>query len=133
VRITDVTVVLHERSASGAASFGPAGRRFPLGVLRVTTDEGVEGNAFLSSPGPGPAQIADQIVSVIKPWLVGSDPLDIGRHWRRMNGLVHYLSPHAVGTVDIALSAISNGPGRLFTAHYSGARKMQNVWPDGSA
>jgi hypothetical protein len=43
VRITDVTVVLHERSASGAASFGPAGRRIPLGVLRVTTDEGIEG------------------------------------------------------------------------------------------
>jgi hypothetical protein len=63
VRITDVTVVLHERSASGAASFGPAGRRIPLGVLRLTTDEGVEGNAFLSSPGPGPAQIADQIVA----------------------------------------------------------------------
>jgi L-alanine-DL-glutamate epimerase-like enolase superfamily enzyme len=40
---------------------------------------------------------------VIKPWLVGADPLDIGRHWRRMSGLVHYLSPHAVGTVDIAL------------------------------
>jgi L-alanine-DL-glutamate epimerase-like enolase superfamily enzyme len=103
VRITDVTVVLHERSTSGAASFGPAGRRIPLGVLRVTTDEGIEGNAFLSSPGPGPAQIADQIVTVIKPWLVGGDPLDIGRHWRRMSGLVHYLSPHAVGTVDIAL------------------------------
>jgi hypothetical protein len=32
VRITDVTVVLHERSASGAASFGPAGRRIPLGA-----------------------------------------------------------------------------------------------------
>ena len=58
MRITDVTVVLHERSASGAASFGPAGRRIPLGVLRITTDEGVEGNAFLSSPGNGPAQIA---------------------------------------------------------------------------
>ena len=96
MRITDVTVVLHERSASGAASFGPAGRRIPLGVLRVTTDEGVEGNAFLSSPGPGPGQIADQIVTVIKPWLVGADPLDIGRHWRRLENLGHYLSPHTV-------------------------------------
>ena len=33
----------------------------------------------------------------------GEDPLDIGKHWRRLENLVHYLSPHAVGTVDIAL------------------------------
>jgi L-alanine-DL-glutamate epimerase-like enolase superfamily enzyme len=102
VRITDITVVLHERRPTGSASFGPA-RPVPLGVLRIETDEGIEGNAFLSNPGPGPAQIADQIVSVVKPWLNGEDPLDIGRHWRRLENLVHYLSPHTVGTVDVAL------------------------------
>jgi L-alanine-DL-glutamate epimerase-like enolase superfamily enzyme len=102
VRITDITVVLHQRQATASASFGPA-RPVPLGVLRIETDEGIEGNAFLSSPGPGPAQIADQIVTVVKPWLLGADPLDIGKHWRRMENLVHYLSPHTVGTVDIAL------------------------------
>jgi hypothetical protein len=53
VRITDITVVLHERKPVASASFGPA-RPVPLGVLRVQTDEGIEGNAFLSSPGPGP-------------------------------------------------------------------------------
>lgn len=102
MRITDISVVLHERRPSAAANFGLA-RPVPLGVLRVVTDEGIEGNAFLSNPGPGPEQIADQIVRVIKPWLVGEDPLDIGRHWRRMQNQFHYLSPHAVGTVDIAL------------------------------
>jgi L-alanine-DL-glutamate epimerase-like enolase superfamily enzyme len=102
VRITDITVVLHERRHTASASFGPA-RPVPLGVLRVQTDEGIEGNAFLSNPGPGPAQIAEQIVSVVKPWLLGADPLDIGRHWRRMENLSHYLSPHTVGTVDVAL------------------------------
>jgi L-alanine-DL-glutamate epimerase-like enolase superfamily enzyme len=102
VRITDITVVLHERKPTTSASFGPA-RPVPLGVLRIQTDEGIEGNAFLSSPGPGPAQIADQIVTIVKPWLTGADPLDIGKHWRRMENLVHYLSPHVVGTVDVAL------------------------------
>jgi L-alanine-DL-glutamate epimerase-like enolase superfamily enzyme len=102
VRITDITVILHERQAVASASFGPA-RPIPLGVLRITTDEGIEGNAFLSSPGPGPVAIAEQIVTIVKPWLAGADPLDIGKHWRRMEGMVHYLSPHTVGTVDIAL------------------------------
>ncbi|HET6191184.1 MAG TPA: hypothetical protein VFE59_29805, partial [Trebonia sp.] len=97
MRITDVTVVLHERVSTGSASFGPGGRQL-LGVLRIMTDEGIEGNSFLSGPGPGPVAIADQIVTVVKPWLVGADPLDIGAHWRRMAGLVHYLSPHAVGS-----------------------------------
>ena len=86
MRITDIKVVLHERKPTDSASFGPA-RPVPLGVLRVQTDEGIEGNAFLSSPGPGPAQIADQIVTVVKSWLLGADPLDIGRHWRRMENL----------------------------------------------
>ena len=75
MRITEITVVLHERRHTASASFGPA-RPVPLGVLRIQTDEGIEGNAFLSNPGPGPAQIAEQIVTVVKPWLLGEDPLD---------------------------------------------------------
>jgi L-alanine-DL-glutamate epimerase-like enolase superfamily enzyme len=53
VRITDITVVLHERSHTGSASFGPA-RPVPLGVLRIQTDEGIEGNGDVHAPaGPG--------------------------------------------------------------------------------
>jgi L-alanine-DL-glutamate epimerase-like enolase superfamily enzyme len=62
-----------------------------------------EGNAFLSSPGPGAYGIAQQVIATIKPWLVGADPLDIGAHARRMEGLRHYLSPHAIGVTDVAL------------------------------
>jgi L-alanine-DL-glutamate epimerase-like enolase superfamily enzyme len=102
VRITDVSVVIHERPAS-AAAFGPRGAKVPLGVLRVRTDEGIEGNAFLSPPGPGAEALARQVVGVIKPWLVGADPLDIGAHARRMDGLRHYLTPHAIGVTDVAL------------------------------
>jgi L-alanine-DL-glutamate epimerase-like enolase superfamily enzyme len=94
---------MHERAASGLAAFGQGSGGVPLGVLRISTDQGIEGNAFLSSPGPGPAAIASQIVTVVKPWLTGSDPLDIGAHWHRMNRMVHFLSPQAVGAVDIAL------------------------------
>jgi L-alanine-DL-glutamate epimerase-like enolase superfamily enzyme len=147
VRITDVTVVLHERAATGSASFGPGGRQL-LGVLRIMTDEGIEGNSFLSRPGPGPAAIAEQIVTIVKPWLVGADPLDIGAHWRRMAGLVHYLSPHAVGSVDVALWDIAGKsaglpvhrllgtcrdriPAYYSTAHYQTPGKYAEITPGG--
>ena len=106
MRITDVSVVIHERAAGRsipAAAFGPRGAKVPLGVLRISTDEGIEGNAFLTSPGPGAEALARQVIGVIKPWLVGANPLDIGAHARRMDGLRHYLAPHAIGVTDVAL------------------------------
>ena len=42
-------------------------------------------------------------MTFLKPLLVGEDPLDIGRHWRRMSNLSHFVSPISVGTVDVAL------------------------------
>ena len=62
VRITDVDVVLHSRSSS-LAVFGVSDGKLPMGVLRITTDEGIVGHNFLSYPGPGPAAIADQIIT----------------------------------------------------------------------
>ena len=102
MQITDVKIVMHDRRSERLAVFGRADGRLPLGVLRVLTDEGIEGNCFLSYPGPGPAAVAQQIVDFLKPMLVGANPLDIGSLWRSMSGAVH-ISPIAVGTVDVAL------------------------------
>jgi L-alanine-DL-glutamate epimerase-like enolase superfamily enzyme len=103
MRITDVKVLLHDRVSPRLAVFGVQDGRLPMGILRIGTDAGVEGYNFLSYPGPGPAAIAQQIVTFIKPLLLGADPLDIGVHWRRMAGLSHFISPIAMGTVDVAL------------------------------
>jgi L-alanine-DL-glutamate epimerase-like enolase superfamily enzyme len=100
--ITDVDVVLHARR-SALAVFGVRDGRLPMGVLRISTDEGLVGHSFLSFPGPGPAAIADQIVTFVKPLLIGRDPLDIGRHWRRIGGLGHFITPITHGVVDVAL------------------------------
>ena len=102
MKITDVDIVLHARSSS-LAVFGVRDGKLPMGVLRITTDEGIVGRNFLSYPGPGPAAIADQIVTFAKPLLIGEDPLDIGRHWRRLGGLGHFVSPIVHGVVDVAL------------------------------
>jgi len=103
MRITEVKVLLHDRVSPRLAVFGVRDGRLPMGVLRISTDAGIEGHNFLSYPGPGPLGIAQQIVTFIKPLLLGADPLDIGVHWRRMAGLSHFISPIAMGTVDVAL------------------------------
>ncbi len=102
MQITELKIVMHDRRTERLAVFGRADGRLPLGVLCISTDEGIEGNCFLSYPGPGPAAVAQQIVDFLKPMLLGQDPLDIGMLWRRMSGAVH-LSPIALGTVDVAL------------------------------
>ena len=65
--------------------FGVTDGRLPMGVLRVRTDEGIEGNSFISGPGPGAEAIGRQIAATTKPLLVGQDPLDIGVHWQQMS------------------------------------------------
>jgi L-alanine-DL-glutamate epimerase-like enolase superfamily enzyme len=102
MKITDIRVVLHARPAGSLAVFG-TGETLPMGVLRVLTDEGIEGNAFLSLPGPGPEAVGAEIVTVLKPLLIGEDPLDIGRHWRRAAGMTHFVGAIALGSLDIAL------------------------------
>ena len=74
-----------------------------MGVLRIETDAGIVGTNFLSYPGPGPEAIAREIVTFVKPLLLGADPLEIGRHWRRLCGLGHFISPITLGVVDVAL------------------------------
>jgi L-alanine-DL-glutamate epimerase-like enolase superfamily enzyme len=103
VRITDVSIVLHDRRTDVLKVFGVRDGRLPMGVLRIETDEGIEGNSFVSSPGPGAEAVARQIVTFVKPLLVGQDPLDIGVHWARMHRVSRNVDPMAIGVVDVAL------------------------------
>ncbi|MBO0684032.1 MAG: mandelate racemase [Candidatus Dormibacteraeota bacterium] len=74
-----------------------------MGVLTIDTDEGLQGVDFLSPPGPGPAIVGEQIVTYLKPLLVGKDPLDIGAHWLAMHRVQRFVDPGAIGVVDVAL------------------------------
>ena len=81
----------------------PGTGSFRWGCCGSRTDEGIEGTNFLSYPGPGPEAIAREIVTFVKPLLLGADPLDVGRHWRRLCNLGHFINPITVGVVDVAL------------------------------
>ena len=110
MRITDVQawVVAPYRSAHpippppGAEEWA---RQWEFGVLRVFTDQGIEGNAFIwGATGALPA--AQTIIQAIKPELLGQDPLDRERLWhriRRVDRLVGLFPRHLHGPVDVAL------------------------------
>ncbi len=110
MKITDVQawVVAPYRSPH-ALPLPPGGeewaRRWEFGVLRVWTDDGIEGNAFVwGATGALPG--AQTIVQAIRPELVGQDPLDRERLWhriRRVDRLVGLFPRHLHGPVDVAL------------------------------
>jgi len=72
VKITDVRVLRHERPL--ATAVGPPVQR--LDLLTLATDEGLEGHTFLGGPGE---DLAEAVLRTVRPMLIGTDPLDIGR------------------------------------------------------
>ena len=82
------------------------------GLLRIQTDAGVEG--WAESPGTNPgvpgkngAVFEAYLESIIKPVLVGEDPLQIERHWETLalgkDEKLFKLPANVVGVIDVAL------------------------------
>jgi L-alanine-DL-glutamate epimerase-like enolase superfamily enzyme len=103
MRIDHVSIVVHERPWKLGGIFSVSGDVMPMGVLRIRTDSGLEGNAFIQSPGPGTDVLATQILRFAKPLLMGRDPLDIGAIWQEMWSRRSSLHLTAMGPVDVAL------------------------------
>ena len=87
MKVTDLTVtMINWRSAgwsTGSNNFG--GNRL-LGVVTVSTDEGIEGHSFLGSSRQGADAFVGPLMEFVKPMLVGSNPLDIGDTWTKLKG-----------------------------------------------
>ncbi len=108
MKIRDVTLSLFTwegLEAYGDAAYGVAQRPSQLGLLRILTDEGIEGRAFLGSAVQSADLDAESLVRHLKPVLLGQDPLH--REW-----LYHELwiwkrsrltTVRAIGAVDVAL------------------------------
>ncbi|MGH7264250.1 MAG: enolase C-terminal domain-like protein [Candidatus Rokuibacteriota bacterium] len=110
MKITDVHVWVVAPYRSAHPLRPPPGgeewaRQWEFGALRILTDGGVEGNAFVwGATGAAPA--AQTIVQAIRPELIGQDPLDRERLWhriRRVDRLVGLFARHLHGPVDVAL------------------------------
>ena len=80
MKITDVTLTLFSWDDIPPTFYGAHTGRFAgssaLGLLRLQTDEGVEGHAFLGS-AQNPASTDGQgLITHLKPLLMGRNPLD---------------------------------------------------------
>ncbi|MCZ6632728.1 MAG: mandelate racemase [bacterium] len=104
MKITDLTITLFKWAikpwGTGRHNFGGD---IQLGVVTVHTDQDLEGHAFLGSPSQGADVFAGPLMARIKPGLIDRNPLDIGAIWQDMWKERRYVSPRAIGAVDVAL------------------------------
>ena len=107
MKITDVTVTMWEWKNVPATRYTRTvitsrGRSVQMGLLRIKTDEGIEGNAFIGSAFGSAVEDGPFIIKVVKPTLVGQDPFNREQIWQRnMSRLRTKLN--LVGAIDVAL------------------------------
>ncbi len=107
MRIRDVTVTLfgwHDIPPTRYHGRAPrAGGSSRLGLVRILTDEGVEGHAFLGSSYVPADLDAPILVRLLKPILIGRDPLDRERMNQDMWARVRAAPVRLIGALDVAL------------------------------
>lgn len=107
MRITDVVISVIANPFSAMVTAGVKGGKAAHDIvfLQVETDEGIEGNAFAWGGRSGQAT-AHLIANIIRPLLIGEDPLNRELLWqsvRRMDRWWGFLPIYAHGPVDVAL------------------------------
>ena len=107
MKIADVTLTLFAWEDIPPTIYGAHTGRFSgksaLGLLRLVTDQGLEGHAFLGSAQNSAANDAQALINHLKPLLLGKNPLDRERLnqeiWKRQRAV----SVRSIGAVDVAL------------------------------
>src|SRR5947208_8960701 len=107
LKITDVTLTLFSWESIPATIYGhhtarPTGQS-DLGLLRVATDEGIEGHAFLSTSSNPASLDGPGLIRFLKPIVMGQDPLDRERLNKLLWARARAATVRSIGAVDIAL------------------------------
>ncbi|MEJ5991560.1 enolase C-terminal domain-like protein [Ramlibacter sp. PS3R-8] len=107
MKITDVTLTLFAWDDIPATSYGAHTGKFSgaskLGLLKIVTDEGVTGHAFLGSAFFPADSDGGSLIRVLKPLLLGQDPLQRERLYQAMWKRVRTTTVRSIGAVDVAL------------------------------
>jgi L-alanine-DL-glutamate epimerase-like enolase superfamily enzyme len=107
MKIVDVTLTLFAWEGIPATQYvqgvGGFGGTSQLGLLRLVTDEGLEGHALLGSSSRGAQMDAPMLMAFLKPVVMGQDPLDRERLFQAMWKRNRNVTLRAIGAVDVAL------------------------------
>jgi L-alanine-DL-glutamate epimerase-like enolase superfamily enzyme len=117
VKITDVTLTLFAWGGIPATQYGRHTGRFggssQLGLLAITTDQGLTGHAFLGSASRGAHLDGQSLIEVLKPIVMGQDPLDRERLYQGMVTRTRGTTLRAIGAMDVALWDIAGKAANL--------------------
>lgn len=108
MKVTNIIIEVVERTIPDTGLDSDLGRfsgTTEQGLLRILTDEGVEGNCFIGNFRQGGRGLFRSILDVIKPELIGRDPADREWLWNRLGILISRkgVTPNAWAPVDVAL------------------------------
>jgi L-alanine-DL-glutamate epimerase-like enolase superfamily enzyme len=92
----NIPVTIYHQGATAATGSN-------LGLLRIHTDAGLEGYAFLGSASNPAAMDGPQLIRSLKPMLMGQDPLQRERLHAGMRLINRAVSYRTIGAVDTAL------------------------------
>jgi hypothetical protein len=87
-----------------------AARDSNLGLLRIRTDDGIEGNAFLGSAANPGSMDGPQLIRSLNPMLMGKNPLAREAIHQSMRLVSRNVSYRTIGAVDVALGRLSTLP-----------------------
>ncbi len=107
MKITDVDVTVFAWDDIPQVRYGSANPvttpRGEIGLLRIATDEGIEGFAFLGSSFRSVHLDVTSLVRHLKPVVMGRDPLDRERLYRDLFSKSRATTLRAIGAMDIAI------------------------------
>lgn len=107
MKITNLELTLFAWDDIPATSYGRHTGKFSgrseLGLVTLSTDEGIQGHAFLGSAMRGAALDAESLVRFLKPAVLGRDPLHRERLYADLWSRNRQASIRAIGAVDVAL------------------------------
>jgi L-alanine-DL-glutamate epimerase-like enolase superfamily enzyme len=107
MKIVDVTLSLFTWDGLPAVVYGPnvrmPGGSCLLGLLAIATDEGVTGHSFLGAANRPADFDARQLMELLKPVVMGQNPLDRERLNQRLWARGRATLTRAIGAVDVAL------------------------------
>lgn len=127
VVVTDVTATLFRWPGIPPVSYGGRNREMPeseLALVRVETDAGIVGEAFLGSSVRSARLDLDGLFRTVRPELIGAPALSVEATWSRLQRCARAATQRVIGTVDVALwDIVGKAAGMPLRKIFGGARQ----------